>query len=218
MSGGNNTQVSMAHSPQQQQVFGAMMPQLMGGFGQSIYDLPSAQGLTPSADWYQNISPEVMAGIRRPWEQQGQQLMETMGFRGMGGSPRAGMSGSAGVAAGTFAEEAGRNIGMQAWQMTAPGAQMQYQAELGRNIAGYQRPFQEAQLAAGLIPGTYPQPIVQPGQQGQGGALGSLAGMGLGAGLGALLAAPTGGLSMLAGAGLGAGFGMGAGGLLGSLY
>lgn len=195
MSGGNQSQVSMVQSPQQQQMFNWAMPTMQQGFGQPIYDLPSAQGLTPSADWYQNISPEVMAGISRPYEQQGMQLMETMGFQGMGGSPRAGMSGSAGVAAGTFAEEAARNIGMQAWQMGAPGAQMQYQAELGQNIAGYNRPFQEAQLAASMIPGTYPTPMVQPQQQSPWGAVGSLAGMGIGGLLGGLPGAAMGGMA-----------------------
>ena len=179
--GGTSDKLMMMQSPEQRQMWQMILPWLQRGFGEgNPYDLPDATMLQPTKDWYENLSPEVMEGIRAPYEDQGMQLMETMGFKGMGGSPRGGMSGSSGVAAGTFAEEASRNIGMQAWQMTAPGAQMQYGAELQRNMA----PWQAAQAQAS---GTYPTPVYQQGQRSNYGGLGSMLGMGGGAALGGLL-------------------------------
>lgn len=165
MSGGTDPSVEMYQSPQQKQVFNWAFPTLQAGTGQQPYGLPSAQGLQPTQQWYQGMSPQVMSGIQAPYQQGFDQMMETMGSRGQTGSARGGYSGTAGAATGIYSEQAARGIGGQAWNMSYPGMQAQYRAELDRNITAYNRPFQEAQLAAGLMGGTYPTSIIHPGSE-----------------------------------------------------
>jgi len=103
----------------------------------NVPQMPTVPGpVLPSAEWYQGIAPEVKAGLWAPYQEAGQQLMETLGGQGQLGSQRGGYSGATGVALGTLAQKAGQNVGMQAWQMTAP-QMMDYRNQL------YQSSMQE---------------------------------------------------------------------------
>lgn len=163
--GGGYTRPTYQPPPtQQEQIFNWAFPMLQAGMGQEPYGLPSAQGLQPTQQWYQGISPDVRAGIQAPYNDVYSQMMQTMRGPGSTGpeSTRVFSGPAEEAAAQSFSERAGQNIGMHAWGMTAPGLREQYRAEVGRNVAAYNRPFQEAQLAAGLIGGTYPTKIVFP--------------------------------------------------------
>jgi hypothetical protein len=103
----------------------------------NIYDVPSGQGLMPTKGWYDSISPEVKQGLWEPWNDASDQMMANMSGVGQFGSPVGGMSGAALNAQGSLYADAGEQVGMQAWNMMAPGQQALWQANLGRNVAGY---------------------------------------------------------------------------------
>lgn len=121
-----------------QQMGQPMMGAPMMGAPPSPYDIPSGQNLMPTQGWYDNISSEVKQGLWEPWNDAANQLQMNMGQQGQLGSPRGGYSGAAGTALGQMYADAGKNVGMQAWNMTQPGNQAMWQANLGRNQAGYQ--------------------------------------------------------------------------------
>jgi len=94
---------------------------------------------------------------------------------------------------------------------------------LANIIQGYYGPAVQSNLTAAdalkqLIAARLQKANQQPQKKKLGGPLGMLGGGGAGAGIGALLAAPTGGLSMGAGALIGGGVGTGGGGILGSMF
>lgn len=156
----------------------------------SPYSLPDASMLTPTAQWYDNLSPEVMAGIRAPFIDASRQLTESMG--GTAGSASAGASGAMGAAQGRFWADAGKNMGLQAWNMTYPGEAMAYGAELDRSRTAYgtelsrnqslfntmlQRNMLPYSILPGMMGGTYSNPVVGGGGGGIGGAaIGALGG------------------------------------------
>ena len=109
--------------------------------GTPQYQIPNIQQMMPSQQWYSDLSPEVMAGIRAPYEDASKQLTESLGYSA--GSPMAGASGVLGGSQAKFWEYAGRNIGQQAWNMTAPAMQQGWQAQLGQSQLGYQNLQQE---------------------------------------------------------------------------
>jgi hypothetical protein len=53
-----------------------------------------------------------------------------MGASGMAGSARGGWSGAASAGLGKFWEQAGRDVGLSAWNMINPNQMAQYQAQL----------------------------------------------------------------------------------------
>lgn len=107
-----------------------------------MYDLPNA--VQPTAQWYNSLSPEVMAGVWAPYQDASNQLLETLGASGQRGNARAGYSGAAGAALGSFAADASKNVGLQAWQMSQPGLMADYQSQLSRNMQGYTNLTNEA--------------------------------------------------------------------------
>jgi hypothetical protein len=50
--------------------------------------------------------------------------------------------------------------------MMQPGMMADYNAQLGRNIQGYQTSLMPFQAAANMLPGTYANPVVNPGSPG----------------------------------------------------
>lgn len=87
---------------------------------------PDATMLTPTQDWWNNLSPEVMAGIEAPWIDAENQLAERLGSGG-GGSAMGGWSGNSAAGFGKFFSDKAGDMGLQAWNLTAPGAALQYQ-------------------------------------------------------------------------------------------
>jgi hypothetical protein len=146
----------------QQQMGTAMGGPPQMGAPPSIYDMPDATGLTPTKGWYDSISPEVKQGLWEPWNDAANQLQMNMGVQGQLGSPVGGYSGAAGTGLGKLYADAGQQVGMQAWNMMAPGQSQLFGANLGRNIAqydtslqpwqqNYQSGLQDYQQAGGLM-------------------------------------------------------------------
>ena len=156
--GGGKSDVTYSQSPQQQQIWQYLQP-LMGQISQQaqggspFYSIPGINPLMPTSDWYQNISPEVMSGILAPYEDASKQLTESLG--GSAGSAMGGASGMLGASQAKFWEQAGRNMGTQAWSMTQPALSSQWQAQLQQN----QMPYS---IATSLLGGTYPNTVIQP--------------------------------------------------------
>jgi hypothetical protein len=146
--------VSYTQSPEQQQMYQSISPLIAniansgmnnrpawytpgapqsGGYKVQGYDVPSNQSLMPTSTWYGNISPEVKAGLNAPYDEARQQMFEQMGSQGQMGSASGGYSGAAAAALGKFEATRANNVGLQAWQMTQPGLQADYNARLAQN-------------------------------------------------------------------------------------
>jgi len=162
----------------------------MMGAPPSLYNVPRSDGLMPTQGWYDNLSSEVKQGLWEPWNDAANQLQMNMGVQGQLGSPRAGYSGAAGTGLGQLYADAGQQVGMQAWQMTQPGQQAMWQANLGRNIAGYeadmnqyqnnyQRQVEAWQYPFGILPGaasgSYPTGVITQNGNPWAGAMGGAA-------------------------------------------
>jgi hypothetical protein len=120
---------------------------------QGGYTPPTAVG--PTADWYNNMSPEIMAGLNAPWNQAQDQMFETMG--GQAGSGRGGFSGAGGAAYGSFMADKATQMPMQAWGMSQPGLQANWQAQNQGNFGDYVA----GQERTGADYGNYQQGIQQ---------------------------------------------------------
>jgi hypothetical protein len=164
---GESPELKFKQSPQQQDMWNTMFPtfqNFMGGNFPQMYDLPSPVG--PTTDWYNNIAPEVRQSLWEPAMEGGRQMMEVMGSKGQTGSPGSPMSGSGSAGMGRLFADYSQGIGQQAWNMMQPGMMADYGAQLGRNIQGYQTSMMPFQTAANMLPGTYANPVVQPGSPG----------------------------------------------------
>jgi len=199
---GQGPSVDFQQSPQQAQLWNQWSPvsqNLASGNLPPIYNLPNANMLQPTGDWWSGMAPELKAGIMQPFQEASQQLNESLGARGMVGGGRSGATGAQGAAQGQFWAQAAPQMAMTGWGMTAPGRQMQYQAELGQAQTGYNTSLMPYQMLPNMIQQSLPYPVVN---QGTPGLIPSMAPM-LGAGLGMALGGPLGG--MLGGA-IGSGF------------
>lgn len=107
------------------------------------YALPGIESAMPTRSWWESLSPDVMAGLQAPYDEARKQLIENVQSKGMLGSQRGGYSGSAAAALGEFEAKKAEQLGLQAWQMTGPMMQQQWQAETDRR-----RRFAEAQTLA----------------------------------------------------------------------
>ncbi len=106
--------------------------------GIADFQPPDVSRLLPNADWYSGFSPEILTGLNAPYDDARSQMLEQMGARGQLGAPDA-MSGAAGAALGEFEANRARDVGLQAWQMTQPGLQQDYAAQLQRAQFGGQQ-------------------------------------------------------------------------------
>ena len=170
--GGSSGGVDNYQSPQQQAVWGQLLPMVsqMGQAataGQPLWqtgqpptardEIPSMQGVMsgvpmydipqaaqPTQEWWGGVSKDAKAGLWQPYKEAGQQLTEMMGGRGQAGSARGGFSGAAGAGLGEIAAQGAMNVPMQAWQMGQQGRQDMWGAQLGQNQQGYQNRLQES--------------------------------------------------------------------------
>lgn len=162
MSSGGGS-VKYKQSPEQRQVFQSLMPLLQqvvgaGQGGTSPWQIPSTEGMMPTQGWYENMDPNIMAGVREPYIDASQQLTESLGYSA--GSGRGGPSGMLGDVQSDFWSKAGTQMGQQAWNMVSPIQQMGWQAEL----QGKQFPYT---AMPSMMGGTYSQPVVsQPSTMG----------------------------------------------------
>jgi hypothetical protein len=178
------------------------------------YEIPNVESMMPTKSWWNSLSPDVMAGIRAPYNEASKGMLEQLGGMGQLGSARGGATGAAGAALGQFEADAANKMGLQAWQMSQPAMQAGWQAQLGKNQQGYQTRLDEertnyaneiAQKQAdygmqqqiwgmpfgmtGMMPGTYSQGVTtQPQSPNWMGMLGggALGGLASGSPLGAL--------------------------------
>lgn len=113
----------------------------------NVPSMPTVPGpVMPSEQWYQGIAPEVKAGLWAPYKEAGQQLMETLGGSGQIGSARGGYSGAAGAALGQLAAKGSEQVGLQAWNMTAP-QMMDYRNQLYQSALQQRGDVMQAQQA-----------------------------------------------------------------------
>lgn len=214
--GGGDSDVNYQQSKEQRKVYNKAFKIMKGVWadgGQGFID-QYADVVQPTAQWYQNLSPEYMAGVWEPYNMGAQQMLENMGAQGVVGSGRGGYSGAASDALGRFYADASQQVGLDAWNTGAAY----------RNMMMF--PYTSAYGALG---GTYGSAVVDPGNASNpaagalsgavgGGTLGYMIGSGIGgtaagAGSGAATGASTGSSAGPWGAAIGAV----AGGLLGWL-
>lgn len=164
---GGDPKLTYEQGPEQEDMYNSMFPVfknfMQGNFPQ-MYDLPNQVG--PTTDWYNNIAPEVRQSLWEPAQEGGQQMMEAMGAKGQIGSAGSPISGSAQTGMGKLFSDYSQGIGGQAWNMMQPGMMADYNAQLGRNIQGYNTSMMPFETARGMLPGTYSSPVVTPGSQG----------------------------------------------------
>jgi hypothetical protein len=207
-SGGSS--VSYVQSPEQRQVSQLAMPtiQKLGDVGSgavpasSLYDIPdfpnaptmpSAQEMgmpdigtiMPTKQWWDSLSPEVLQGIYAPYEATASKMLEGMGFNNQVGSAEGGYSGAAGAAMGKFAAESATQVGLQAWNMSSPALNKQWEAQYGQRLMDYQNTLNQKNTdyqgsvasyqnnlnrnmmpyttLPGMMQGTYPNPVVSQG-------------------------------------------------------
>ena len=169
---GSSPSIDYAQSPQQKKMWNTMFPVfqnfMQGNFPQ-MYDLPSPVG--PTTDWYNNIAPQVRQSLWEPAIEGGNQMMEVLGSKGIMGGASTPASGSGATAMGKLFSDYSQGIGGQAWNMMQPGLMADYSAQLGRNMQGYQTSLMPFQAAASLLPGTYPNPVVNQGNPGMIGSM-----------------------------------------------
>jgi len=121
------------------------MPSMTGVLsGVPQYNIPNVSSMMPSQDWYNSLSPDVMAGVWAPYQQASKGMLEQLGGIGQLGSARGGATGAAGAALGQFGADAANKVGLQAWQMTQPAMQQGWQAQLAQNMGGYQNQLTES--------------------------------------------------------------------------
>ena len=145
---GGGSNVTYAQSPEQAQLLSTIMPVVSrvastAMTGQPLYQLPAtyeipaAEAVMPTTDWWKGIAPEVKQGLWAPYNEAADILTERLGATGGLGSARGGYSGSAAAGLGKLYSEAGKDVGLQAWQMTQPALAAQWQAELEREKGLY---------------------------------------------------------------------------------
>ena len=156
--GGGDNDITSYQSPEQASTYRQLEPLLArlmssGLTGKNAYQIPGIDTLMPSNDWYSNLSPEVMQGVRAPYEDASKQLTESLGYSA--GSAKGGASGTLGGAQGKFWADAETQMGQQAWGMTQPAYSAGWQAQLQQA----QMPYN---MMPGLLGGSYSQPVIQP--------------------------------------------------------
>lgn len=179
--GGSKSSAKFIQSPEGKQAWSAISPafgNIKQAFrtGGELYDVGAPGEVTqapmPTAGWYSGIAPEVMAGIREPYQQASEDLMSQLGQAGVGGSAAGGLSGTAADSLGRFWSDAGTQMGQQAWSMMQPGMQSQWQAEQQRNNAIWQAGLQARQapysMLTSLAAGAAPQAVIEQKQSGGG--------------------------------------------------
>lgn len=104
------------------------------GYTPGTYEVPDISSMMPTADWYNNIAPEVMAGIRAPYEAGSERLREQLNAIGGLGNQSTGVSGQGASGIGEYWAQATPQIGMSAWNMVSPALQAGWQADLSKGI------------------------------------------------------------------------------------
>ena len=192
MGNGGGSEIEYAQSPEQRQIMQATLPMLqgLGQYGQEryfggqpqmgapsaagrftdqpMYDIPDPSTAMPTNQWWNSISPEVKKGLYAPYVEAGQGIQEAMGSRGQMGSAGSGHTGAFGAAMGELGGQAAQNVGMQAWQMSQPAMQANWNANLQRNQQAYGVGQQERQMDYNTEMEVWRRPMDMMGMMNQG--------------------------------------------------
>ena len=160
-------------------VFNPNMPLWdIGGYNVPQTPTINPQQAMPYSGW--TPSPQVMAGLWEPYQQGANLLTERMAAGGQAGSAMGGFSNAYGDAMGRYYQDASKNIGLQAWQMTQPALMAGMMGNNANNMAqwnamlGQGRDIWGAQLQEQMYPwqimgnlmgggSLQSQPVVNPG-------------------------------------------------------
>jgi len=136
------------------------------------YNIPNPEIMMPTAQTMGSISPDVLAGVMKPYQNVEQQLMETLGAGGGLGSARGGFSGQGAAGLGKYWAEAAPSIGNQMWSMIKDPLAQGWQAQLGKNMGMWSEQLQQNKYPWANMPGMVrlgmPTPYAQPGGGGGG--------------------------------------------------
>jgi len=140
-------------------------------------EIPAAP--MPTEGWWSGLDPNIKAGIREPYVEQSNQLMEMLGSKGMTGSQASPYSGSAATGAAEFWGDVTPKLAAQGWGMTSPGMWADWQSEKERLLSDYTTQKQVWGMPfemLGMTQSTMPYPVVSGGGPSLLGSLGSGAG------------------------------------------
>jgi hypothetical protein len=239
--GSSGTKTTYTSSPEQAQLYSTLLPMIAGmaqqgvgqlgqpGFGMPqaptapsmsgvLSGIPTSQ-LMPSTSWYDSMSPEVKAGVWAPYQEGAQGLQEQLGSIGGLGNQRGGVSGSGAAGLGQYYAKSVPQAAMSLWNMSQPGLQAGYNAQLTEAGTNYQNQLNQQQqdygmqktawglpwALTGMMPSTYSQGITTQPSSGMGGMFGGALTGGL---AGGMIGQQT---------SMGGGYGAAGGGLLGGL-
>jgi len=101
----------------------------------------------PSAGWYNNLDPNIRAGIEEPYMRSMDMMRNQLGGGGMLGNQRAGMSGAAADVYGQYMQQAAPAMAQTAWGMMQPGLLQQQQQQYGAGLQAQQLGAQSGLLA-----------------------------------------------------------------------
>ena len=144
------------------------------------WEIPDISSMMPGENWWEDLDPNIKAGIREPYTDASNQMLEVMGAKGQTGSAVSPYSGQSQTATGKFWADAGTGMAQQGWGMVSPALQQGWGAELNRNMTQGNQQYQQSMMPYGMIPGmsqqAAPYPMVDPGSPGIGGMLTSMMG------------------------------------------
>ena len=100
-------------------------------FGRTDYGVGD---LLPYEGFYESLDEDIRAGIEEPFNEIGEQMLETFGSRGQAGAIGPGLSGAAqSQLAEFYAEEAGPAITRTAWELYGPATQTAWERKVDNN-------------------------------------------------------------------------------------
>ena len=140
-----------------------------------MWKIPNINKMMPKEGWWEDLDPNIRAGIREPHEEASRQMLEVMGAKGQIGSGSSPYSGSSQTATGKFWEDAATDMAVQGWNMVSPALTAGWNARLQRNMGKYQQSMLPYEMLMGATQMSQPYPVVDPGSPGFGGMAMNLA-------------------------------------------
>lgn len=181
--GGSGPSMDFKSSPWQKYIQDWLKPfmnNMSTGNMPDMWEIPDISSMMPGKNWWEDLDPNIKAGIREPYKDASKQMLEVMGAKGQVGSASSPYSGSSQTATGKFWEDAAGGMAQQGWGMVSPALQQGWGAQLAQNQGQYGQEMMPYGMIPGMSQQAAPYPTVNPGSGGYGGGLGGLAGMGLG--------------------------------------
>jgi hypothetical protein len=134
----------------------------------SNYDIPNANLMMPTKQWYNSMDPSVKAGVMAPWQDAAGALKEQMASMGQLGNPSAGISGQGATGLGELWSRAGKDMGLQMWNMSQPAMQANWQAKLDQGKLSGMEGYMDATAANQAVQQNYQNAMQRRGEVLQG--------------------------------------------------